>query len=137
MEEELRREDREVREGTDGVGDACVQADPAGSSRDANDTAQTHETGTGPSVRKRQRPRRKFGRRMSGAQRRSAAGTFVHDPVKQYLREIGQVDLHTASEEVDLAMRMEAGVTATERLEVAEQGEIEPHASSSLSSRSW
>ena len=90
-----------------------------------NDTAQSRETGTGPSVRKQQRIRRKFGRRMSGAQRRSAAGTFAHDPVKQYLREIGQVDLHTASEEVDLAMRMEAGVAATERLEAAEQGEIE------------
>ena len=35
------------------------------------------------------------------------------------------MDLHTASEEVDLAMRMEAGVAATERLEAAEQGEIE------------
>ena len=47
------------------------------------------------------------------------------DPVRMYLKEIGKVDLLTASEEVDLAMKIEAGLEATEKLEDAEAGEIE------------
>ena len=47
------------------------------------------------------------------------------DPVRMYLKEIGKVDLLTASEEVDLAMKIEAGLDATEKLEAAENGEIE------------
>ena len=42
-----------------------------------------------------------------------------------YLKEIGKVDLLTASEEVDLAMKIEAGLEATEKLEAAEAGELE------------
>ena len=42
-----------------------------------------------------------------------------------YLKEIGKVDLLTASEEVDLAMKIEAGLEATEKLEANEAGEIE------------
>ncbi len=42
------------------------------------------------------------------------------DPVRMYLKEIGKVDLLTASEEVDLAMKIEAGLEATEKLEAAE-----------------
>ena len=47
------------------------------------------------------------------------------DPVRMYLKEIGKVDLLTASEEVDLAMKIEAGLEATEKLEAAEAGELE------------
>ena len=47
------------------------------------------------------------------------------DPVRMYLKEIGKVDLLTASEEVDLAMKIEAGLEATERLEAADAGELE------------
>ena len=47
------------------------------------------------------------------------------DPVRMYLKEIGKVDLLTASEEVDLAKKIEAGLDATEKLEAAEAGEIE------------
>ena len=47
------------------------------------------------------------------------------DPVRMYLKEIGKVDLLTASEEVDLAMKIEAGLDATEKLEAADAGEIE------------
>ncbi len=47
------------------------------------------------------------------------------DPVRMYLKEIGKVALLTASEEVDLAMKIEAGLAATEKLEAAEAGEIE------------
>ena len=46
------------------------------------------------------------------------------DPVRMYLKEIGKVDLLTASEEVDLAMKIEAGLEATEKLEAAERGEL-------------
>lgn len=47
------------------------------------------------------------------------------DPVRMYLKEIGKVDLLTASEEVDLAMKIEAGLEATEKLEAAEAGKLE------------
>ena len=47
------------------------------------------------------------------------------DPVRMYLKEIGKVDLLTASEEVNLAMKIEAGAEATEKLEAAENGEVE------------
>ncbi len=47
------------------------------------------------------------------------------DPVRMYLKEIGKVALLTASEEVDLAKKIEAGLEATEKLEAAEAGEIE------------
>ncbi|QTU85197.1 RNA polymerase sigma factor RpoD [Xiamenia xianingshaonis] len=43
------------------------------------------------------------------------------DPVRMYLKEIGKVSLLTAAEEIDLAMKIEAGVTATEELERAEE----------------
>ena len=36
-------------------------------------------------------------------------GINIDDPVRMYLKEIGRVDLLTAEEEVELAMRMEAG----------------------------
>ena len=47
------------------------------------------------------------------------------DPVRMYLKEIGKVDLLTASEEVHLAMKIEAGTDATAKLEAAEAGELE------------
>ncbi len=47
----------------------------------------------------------------------SAIGT---DSVKTYLKEIGRVPLLTASQEIDLAKRIEAGLFARERLETEE-----------------
>ena len=44
------------------------------------------------------------------------------DPVRMYLKEIGKVDLLTASEEVHLAMKIEAVTEATDKLEAAEAG---------------
>ncbi len=45
------------------------------------------------------------------------------DPVKTYLREIGKVRLLTKEEEVELAMAMEAGLEAAERLDHARLSE--------------
>ena len=59
--------------------------------------------------------------------RRTDASTVMltGDPVRMYLKEIGKVDLLTASEEVHLAMKIEAGTEATQKLEAAENGDIE------------
>lgn len=46
------------------------------------------------------------------------------DPVRMYLKEIGKVDLLTAADEVDLAMKIEAGLDATDKLEAADRGEL-------------
>ena len=55
----------------------------------------------------------------------SSVVMLTGDPVRMYLKEIGKVDLLTASEEVDLAMKIEAGLKATEELECAEDEGIE------------
>ena len=47
------------------------------------------------------------------------------DPVRMYLKEIGKVPLLNAAEEIDLAMKIEAGVAATEELERAEDEGVE------------
>ena len=47
------------------------------------------------------------------------AGVKVDDPVKMYLKEIGKVDLLTATEEIILARRMEMGEIARKKLEGA------------------
>jgi RNA polymerase primary sigma factor len=39
------------------------------------------------------------------------------DPVRMYLKEIGKVPLLTAAQEIDLAMKIEAGLEATDRLD--------------------
>ena len=67
-------------------------------------------------------------RRAEARKARSEANSVVMltgDPVRMYLKEIGKVDLLTASEEVDLAMKIEAGLAATEELERAEEEGIE------------
>ena len=55
----------------------------------------------------------------------SSTVMLTGDPVRMYLKEIGKVDLLTAADEVDLAMKIEAGLDATEKLEAADRGEIE------------
>ena len=50
--------------------------------------------------------------------------TPTNDPVRMYLKEIGKVALLTAEQEVDLAMRIEAGLMAEEMLRVPKKFEI-------------
>lgn len=67
-------------------------------------------------------------RSKSKSRRRNADSNvtmLTGDPVRMYLKEIGKVPLLTAAEEVDLAMKIEAGVAATEELERADEEGIE------------
>ena len=70
----------------------------------------------------------KSARVRSSLRKRSAdAGVtmLTGDPVLMYLKEIGKVPLLTAAEEIDLAMKIEAGVAAMEELDKAEDEGIE------------
>ena len=49
----------------------------------------------------------------------NAVAPLTGDPVRMYLKEIGKVPLLTAAQEVDLAMKIEAGLEAGKRLEDA------------------
>ena len=67
-------------------------------------------------------------KRSSRARARRADTSTVMltgDPVRMYLKEIGKVDLLTASEEVNLAMKIEAGTEVTQKLEDFEDEKIE------------
>ena len=67
-------------------------------------------------------------RSARNVRKRSADGSvtmLTGDPVRMYLKEIGKVPLLTAAEEIDLAMKIEAGVEATEKLEADDAGEID------------
>ena len=78
-------------------------------------------------LRATSRPKTKKRSSRARTRRADAATTIMltGDPVRMYLKEIGKVDLLTAAEEVDLAMKIEAGTEAAARLEAHEAGEAE------------
>ena len=76
------------------------------------------------------KPKRKSTLRTSRSRSRvrgidASTVMLTGDPVRMYLKEIGKVDLLTAEDEVDLAMKIEAGLAATDKLEAHERGELE------------
>ena len=75
-----------------------------------------------PKVNSKSKSKRPRSRKQAGD---SSVALLTGDPVRMYLKEIGKVSLLTAAEEIDLAMKIEAGVAATEELEKAEEEGIE------------
>lgn len=75
-----------------------------------------------PKVNSKSKSKRSRNRKQAGD---SSVALLTGDPVRMYLKEIGKVSLLTAAEEIDLAMKIEAGVAATEELEKAEEEGIE------------
>ncbi len=74
-------------------------------------------------LREPRAPKRK--RRSKKRRTDSSTVMLTGDPVRMYLNEIGKVDLLSAADEVHLAMKIEAGTEATEKLEAFHAGEID------------
>ena len=74
-------------------------------------------------IREPRAPKRK--RRSKKRRTDSSTVMLTGDPVRMYLKEIGKVDLLSAADEVHLAMKIEAGTEATEKLEAFHAGEID------------
>ena len=74
-------------------------------------------------LREPRAPKRK--RRSKKRRTDSSTVMLTGDPVRMYLKEIGKVDLLSAADEVHLAMKIEAGTEATEKLEAFHAGEID------------
>ncbi len=115
---------------TAGLPDAVLDAPAAAETVEAEDAVvevvevDPIDGPAGDLLRRREvRTSRKKARPVSLPGGTGGAGTS--DPVRMYLREIGQVPLLVASEEVDLAKRIEAGVLAEERMaDLNASGEI-------------
>lgn len=74
-------------------------------------------------LREPRAPKRK--RRSKKRRTDSSTVMLTGDPVRMYLKEIGKVDLLSAADEVHLAMKIEAGTEATEKLEAFSAGELD------------
>ena len=85
---------------------------------------------TVPKVSHKSKSTRKRSTRKSSAD--SSVALLTGDPVRMYLKEIGKVSLLTAAEEIDLAMKIEAGVAATAELEKAEEEQVSDKAGTDL-----
>ena len=110
-----------------GDADDKIEADAAEDDEDLlegipeEELKATVEAGALPTVR----PRTKVSKGRSKRSAEQNVTMLTGDPVRMYLKEIGKVQLLTAAEEIDLAMKIEAGVAATEELEKAEEEGVE------------
>ena len=119
--EELEREDQ--RRGT-------PEARPphrAHSSESGRSSGVVTRPGAAPAAKEPVSRLGKLGEPAARHERGEIGGSF--DPVRMYLKEIGKVPLLTAEQEVTLAQRIEAGLHATERLELEANVTEEAHAS--------
>lgn len=64
-------------------------------------------------------------KRRSKSGGENSSTIMTGDPVRMYLKEIGKVSLLTASDEIDLAMKIEAGIEAADQLDKAEYEGLE------------
>lgn len=100
---------------------------PIGDALDSDDeddglTAEDREARsvTVPAPKPAKRKRRNKKRRQD-----TSTVMLTGDPVRMYLKEIGKVDLLSAADEVHLAMKIEAGTEAAEKLNAFHDGEID------------
>jgi len=101
-----------------GVGDGAVAtADPVdlGTDEDLHIEPEAVDVALPPKVAPAKTTKKKPKKRES----LNAVAPLTGDPVRMYLKEIGKVPLLTAAQEVDLAMKIEAGLEAGKRLEDA------------------
>jgi RNA polymerase primary sigma factor len=78
-------------------------------------TDALEEVAPAPVARPAERAKRKPRKRVDGG----ALTPLTADPVRMYLKEIGKVSLLNGRQEVDLAMRIEAGLLAAETMKAA------------------
>ncbi|MDJ1121375.1 RNA polymerase sigma factor RpoD [Olsenella sp. YH-ols2217] len=71
------------------------------------------------------KPSTKRKRRTKKRRQDTSTVMLTGDPVRMYLKEIGKVDLLSAADEVHLAMKIEAGTEATEKLNAFHNGEVD------------
>ena len=113
--DDLDDDDLDADDGLDVDDDDDENAEARMEARAANEVLRST-----PKTRTRKRSSRARARRTD-----TSTVMLTGDPVRMYLKEIGKVDLLTAEEEVNLAMKIEAGTEAADKLEAAEAGEIE------------
>ncbi len=121
--DELAQDDDLAADLDEGLDDAFLDVDEDGNEQDDPDLADVEKVdiilpkaGT------------KRSRKSSRAHRRaesSSTALLTGDPVRMYLKEIGKVNLLTAAQEVDLAMKIEAGLEAQQKLDEAEENKTE------------
>lgn len=109
--------------------EAQIEADDAGSEESlALAEMQAQEAEHLADEAKKRAIKKKVHARKRPPRRRKVEGANVlltGDPVRMYLKEIGKVQLLNAADEVHLAMKIEQGAEAFEKLQAYENGEIE------------